>query len=70
LLIGNIFGRPDVCKNVGTAKSVNRLLGVADEKQAFIGPVEKRIEYLVLDGIGVLEFVNQGGIELTPYRPG
>ena len=54
---------------IGVAEAVDRLLGVADEKEAPAfsqGFLDERFEVPPLDGRGVLEFVDQIMIDAVP----
>ena len=60
--------------NIGPAKGIDRLLGVANQEQAGIGAVVfdpvNGLEDAVLNGIGVLKLVDQGHRELFANQGG
>ena len=56
--------------NIRAAKAVNRLLGVADQKQRPLLRLKQGAENLVLQRVGVLKFVNQGHLPIFRYGAG
>ena len=59
--VPRVSGGLQVGVNIRTAKAVNRLFGVADEKQRAVLGNENLLEDFILQRVGVLEFVNQCG---------
>ena len=55
---------------VGVAKAVDGLLGIADEKQRRLGVAVEGLEDGELERIGILEFVDEGGPEAAAQRGG
>ncbi len=66
--IGDVSGGIHVSKHIGTAKTVDGLLGIADEKQAAAGIGKQLAKNVVLDRVGVLEFVDQGRLVTAADR--
>ena len=54
-----IIGGLQIGKDVGAAKAVNRLLGIAHQKQRRAGLGKRALENAVLQRVGVLKFVDQ-----------
>ena len=59
--VPRVFRRLKVGVNVRSAKAVNRLFGIADQKQRAVLGDEDFLEDFVLQRVGVLEFINQRG---------
>ena len=59
VVVFGIFGRLQISVNIGTAKAVNRLFGVAHEKQRVAVGDKSMLENGVLQRVGVLKFVDQ-----------
>ena len=57
--------RLQIGEDIRAAEAVNRLLGVADEEQYALGVGVNTVENRVLQRVGVLEFVDEGGGELV-----
>ena len=56
------FSGFEICEYIGSAKFVDGLFGIADEKQVF-GAIPKELVYdSVLNGVGILEFVYERGV--------
>ncbi len=54
--------------HVGTAETVDGLLGIADQEQAMLGATEQRGEDLPLQVVGVLELVDERSAEAVAHR--
>ena len=54
-------------KNIRTAKAVNSLLGITDEKKQGV-LIVNCFKYLKLQRVGILEFVDEGGRVFPGYR--
>ena len=54
-----IGGGFQIGMDVGAAKTVNRLFGIADQKQRFLMGDKTAVENFVLQRVGILEFIDQ-----------
>ena len=69
MLIG-IGGGFQIGIDVGTAKTVNRLLGIADQKQRLVMGDKAAIEDFVLQRVGILKFINQCDLPVVGNQRG
>ena len=70
LVFSNVCSGFQVGKDVGTPETVDRLLRVADEEERSIRVGIDLPEDIVLDRVGILEFVDQGRPILAPEAGG
>ena len=56
--------------DVGTAKTVNRLLRVADQKQRPVMGDKAAVEDFVLQRVGILKFINQRDLPVVGNQRG
>ena len=59
VLCRGLLPGPQISVQVGMAKTVDGLLGVADQEQRPVGRAVYAMEDVELQGIGILEFVDQ-----------
>ena len=69
MLVG-IGGGFQIGIDVGAAKTVNRLLGVADQKQRLVMGDKAAVEDFVLQRVGILKFVDQRDLPVVGNQRG
>jgi hypothetical protein len=63
----HVTGSPHVSKEIGPAKAVDGLLGIADEKKRGLSVSKDGVKYCVLYGVRILELVDKGCAKAASY---